>query len=48
MSRNASVWRNGNKTYSIELPFTKQIMKAELWDTIRLDADNTNDTFTIK
>jgi hypothetical protein len=48
ISRNVSVWKNVNKSCTIELPSSKKITKAELWDTIWLDADVTNDTFTVQ
>jgi hypothetical protein len=48
MSRNVSVWKSGNTVCNIDLPVSRKIKKAELWDTIWLDADSSNDELTIK
>jgi hypothetical protein len=43
ITKNVSVWREGNKQYLIEWPVGKKIIKAILFDKIWLDADSSND-----
>jgi hypothetical protein len=48
ISKNVGVWKTGNTTYTLEIPAGKQLIKAELWDTVWLDADSSNDVFILK
>lgn len=48
VSKNAAVWKNGANSFIVELPASKKIVKAELWDAIWLDADSSNDIYIVK
>lgn len=48
ISKNVSIWINGNSQYVTEVPAEKKILKAILFDKIWLDADSSNDELTIK
>jgi hypothetical protein len=47
ISKDVSVWKDGNKQYIIERPAANKIIKAILFDKIWLDADSSNDEFII-
>ena len=48
ISESAAVWKNGVSLYTIEKSAAKKIVKAELWDSIWLDADASNDIYIVK
>jgi aminopeptidase N len=48
VSKNVSVWKDGNTTYKVEVPTDKKIIKAILFDKIWIDADSSNDEYIVK
>jgi aminopeptidase N len=48
VSESVAVWKNGANSFTVELLASRKIVKAELWDAIWLDADNSNDIYIVK
>lgn len=48
VSESVAAFKNGASLFAIERPASKKITKVELWDSIWLDADNSNDIFLVK
>lgn len=48
VSESVRAWKDGADSFTVELPASRKITKVELWDSIWLDANATNDTFILK
>jgi aminopeptidase N len=48
INESASVWKNGNSVFTLKKTAAKKIIKVRLFDNIWLDADSSNDEYTVK
>jgi len=48
VSESAAVWRDGANSFTVELPNSRKIVRVELWDSIWIDADSSNDIYFVK
>jgi len=48
VNESVAAWKNGADLFKIERPFSKKIVKVELWNSIWLDADSSNDIYLVR